>query len=68
MIKKRLKVLIGNVIKAGSPAQSVTPEDRQLMIAEAAYYRALQRGFSGGDPVDDWLQAEQEINNELPNP
>ena len=68
MIKKRLKVLIGNVIKAGSPVQSVTPEDRRLMIAEGAYYRALQRGFSGGDPVDDWLQAEQEINNALPNP
>ena len=68
MSRKRLKVLNGKVFKADSPVQSVTPEDRQQMIAEAAYYRALQRGLSGGDPVDDWLQAEQEINNALLNP
>lgn len=35
------------------------------MIAEAAYYRALRRGFNGGDPVDDWLDAEQEIDRAL---
>lgn len=68
MARKRVKVLNGKVIKADSSVQSVAPEDRQRMIAEAAYYRALQRGFSEGDPVDDWLQAEQEINNALPNP
>jgi len=38
-----------------------TVADRQRMIAEAAYYRALARGFEGGDPVDDWLIAEQDI-------
>ena len=32
--------------------------DRSQMIAEAAYYLAEQRGFSGGDPVQDWLDAE----------
>jgi DNA anti-recombination protein RmuC len=37
-------------------------EQRQRMIAEAAYFRAEQRGFQGGDPVDDWLQAEAEID------
>lgn len=37
------------------------------MVAEAAYYRALARGFQGGDPVDDWLMAEQEISRALPN-
>ena len=67
MVKKGLKELIGSVIKADSPVQRVTPEDRQRMIAEAAYYRAQQRGFSEGDPVDDWQQAEQEIDNALPN-
>lgn len=30
------------------------------MIAEAAYYRAGRRGFDGGDPVADWLDAEAE--------
>ena len=36
--------------------------DRQSMIAEAAYYLAEQRGFDGGDPVADWLEAEAEID------
>lgn len=36
------------------------------MIAEAAYFRALARGFQGGDPIDDWLAAEAEVNRLLP--
>jgi Protein of unknown function (DUF2934) len=32
------------------------------MIAEAAYYLAEQRGFSGGDPVQDWLDAESMVD------
>jgi len=43
----------------------VSPEQRQQMIAEAAYLRAEQRGFSLGDPLDDWLAAEQEIDTLL---
>ena len=39
----------------------LSKEKRQEMIAEAAYYRAEQRGFHGGDPVIDWLAAESEI-------
>jgi hypothetical protein len=38
------------------------------MIEEAAYFRAKQRGFDGGDPLDDWLAAEREINRRLPSP
>ena len=37
-------------------------EDRQHMISTAAYYRAERRGFNGGDPVQDWLDAEAEID------
>ena len=37
-------------------------EDRQHMISAAAYYRAEQRGFNGGNEVDDWLEAEAEID------
>ncbi len=37
-------------------------EDRQEMIAIAAYYRAERRGFDGGDPMLDWLEAEAEID------
>jgi hypothetical protein len=39
--------------------------DRFQMISEAAYYHALGRGFNGGDPLEDWLTAESEINGVL---
>lgn len=32
------------------------------MIETAAYYRAEKRGFSDGDPLKDWLEAEREID------
>jgi hypothetical protein len=40
---------------------------RQEIIATAAYYRAEKRGFKGDemDAVQDWLEAETEIDNEL---
>ena len=43
----------------------VTPDERRGMIAEAAYLRAERRGFAGGDPNDDWLAAEWEIDQIL---
>lgn len=43
----------------------ITPEQRERMIAEAAYYRAERRGFQGGDPGQDWLDAEVEIDRML---
>ena len=44
---------------------AVTAEERQKMIAEAAYLRAESRGFAGGNPDDDWLAAEAEIDQIL---
>ncbi len=44
---------------------TVTAEERQRMIAEAAYLRAERRGFVGGDPAEDWLSAEAEIDQIL---
>lgn len=35
---------------------------RGQMIAEAAYFRAEQRGFMPGDELGDWLQAEAEVD------
>lgn len=46
-------------------ATGITPAERNRMIAETAYYRAERRGFQGGDPVQDWLDAEAEINRIL---
>ena len=43
-------------------AQGTTPEQRQQHIAEAAYLIAEQRGFEGDRALDDWLQAEAEVD------
>lgn len=51
---------------APHPAKGrVSPEQRYCMIAEAAYYRAERRGFSGGNPLQDWVEAEAEIDRLL---
>ena len=36
--------------------------DRQQLITMAAYYRAARRGFEGGYEVQDWLEAEAEVD------
>jgi hypothetical protein len=35
------------------------------MIREAAYFKAEKRGFAPGHELDDWLEAEEEIDNKL---
>lgn len=53
--------------RAAAPATGaeISQADRERMIAEAAYFRAQARGFQG-DPLEDWLAAEAEINRTLP--
>jgi hypothetical protein len=45
-----------------------TNGERSRTVSEAAYFRALNRNFEGGDPVTDWLEAEKQIMNELSEP
>jgi septation ring formation regulator EzrA len=40
----------------------ITAEQRERMIAEAAYFLAEKRGFDADERVADWLKAEQEID------
>ena len=40
-----------------------TRDERHHLIEETAYFIAEQRGFQGGNPVDDWLQAEAKIES-----
>lgn len=43
--------------------ESIENEDARFhMISEAAYYRALGRGFDGGDHVQDGLVSEVAVN------
>jgi hypothetical protein len=41
---------------------SPAADERRRRIAEAAYYRAEQRGFSAGYEDEDWLMAEKDID------
>jgi hypothetical protein len=45
--------------------QGALPDQRRALIAELAYFRAEQRGFTGGDPVADWLTSEREVDELL---
>ena len=45
-----------------SVTRTVSAEQRNAMIAESAYLRAEARGFQGGDPVQDWLDGEKEVD------
>lgn len=51
-----------------APASPISAEERRRLIAEAAYLRAEQRGFAGGDPMADWLEAEADIDASLMGP
>jgi hypothetical protein len=42
-----------------------TPHQREHMIAVAAYYRAQRRNFDPGHELEDWLEAEAELNARL---
>jgi hypothetical protein len=49
---------------AAAPGQPEIPDDEtRKRIAEVAYYRAQQRGFSPGCELEDWLAAEAQIRN-----
>ena len=38
---------------------------RHRLISEAAYHRYAERGFADGYDLDDWLQAEAEVDHLL---
>ena len=51
--------------KTATVTPTVSADQRHAMIAERAYLRAELRGFQGGDPVEDWLQGEKEVDELL---
>ena len=40
----------------------LTPAERHQRICDLAYRRAEQRGFVPGGQIDDWLEAEREVD------
>ena len=52
------KTVLGSVSKDSGR----DPDERRRQIAEAAYYRALKRGFEPGREEADWIEAEKQID------
>jgi Protein of unknown function (DUF2934) len=40
----------------------LTPAERHQRISDLAYKRAEQRGFAPGNEIEDWLDAEREVD------
>ena len=54
---------IGGTSYQRAPTYQTTPSEQvRPMVEVAAYYRAEKRGFQGGDPTQDWFEAEREID------
>ena len=66
-LEKAAARLKDRIESRGTAAQltSIDAEQRQQMIAEEAYLIAERRGFEGGDPGQDWRDAEIAVNNRL---
>jgi hypothetical protein len=48
-------------VQALPPVTAPDEHPHTAMVAEAAYYLAEKRGFAPGRELDDWLQAEDQI-------
>jgi hypothetical protein len=53
-----------NALLYFAPSKSSAPgmEERQEWIREVAYYKAMNRRFTPGHELMDWLAAEQEVD------
>jgi hypothetical protein len=47
---------------AQAAAAAIDAAEREARIAVAAFYLAEARGFEPGHELDDWLQAERQID------
>ena len=56
-----------NRIQASDASSGNYDCPREQMIAEAAYFRAEQRGFVPGNEMSDWLEAEADVEGVLRN-
>ena len=52
-------------IVAAHLRETLDPERRRAMVAEAAYFYAERRGFEPGHEMEDWLAAEGQIDATL---
>lgn len=74
--QKGLAPVAGKMTKSARPDRAVSktsangstridPAERQRLIAERAYFYAEKRGFAPGGELQDWFEAEAEIEQVL---
>jgi len=51
----------GNGEKNPNPASGISTQERELLVARLAYSRAEKRGFVPGNELQDWFEAEAEV-------
>ncbi len=51
----------GNSEARPGSGPSVSAQERELLVARAAYFRAEKRGFAPGGELQDWVEAEAEV-------
>ena len=51
----------GTPMSSGNLRADLSSEETRRLIAEAAYYRAKERGFEPGHELEDWIEAEAEV-------
>ena len=44
-----------------NPTAGISAQERETLIARAAYFRAEKRGFVPGGELQDWVEAEAEV-------
>jgi hypothetical protein len=52
-------------LRFAQPVVVTSETERRKMIADAAYFRAQSRDFESGHEVEDWLEAEAEVDRKL---
>ena len=65
LVKKVVKKTTKKTTKTSGTDASllkISPEERWKMIAVAAYHKAEKRGFAAGGDMQDWDEAEKEVD------
>lgn len=63
--KKDQRVNVAGVVRTKRAKPLSDGKSREALIAELAYFRAMNRSFEPGHEIEDWLAAEAEFEKRL---
>ncbi|MBZ5640828.1 MAG: DUF2934 domain-containing protein [Acidobacteriia bacterium] len=61
-VTRAMEVMLVSTVDGIASLSTIPQNQRRKLIAEAAYLKAERRGFRGGTPERDWLDAEAEVD------